>query len=252
MSRVALSVLFFLITAISSAQDLKGIIQDRNSGKPLSGISIRAGAQITYSDAGGKFSHSKVNVGDTVIFSSVGYLQLKHIAYRLNNRHLVIFMEQKPILLDEAKVYALRDPTADSIRLREEFASAFNYGKPKLKDIFIPKNYASNVPRPYHQANNSTASLISIDVLSVLSLLGKNNAPRSRLQKKLIKEEEDRYVDKVFSRRKIKDITGLSGDSLQNFIHQYRPDADALSNMSEYDFIMYVKTSYDRYIKKRD
>lgn len=229
---------------------MKGTIKDKYSGSFLKGVSIKVASRITYSDGYGKFTLSNINLGDTITFHSIGYREVKHIVYNTNHDNLVIYMEQTTILLDEVKVNAFRNYKADSLKFREEFAKAFNYSKPKFKDIFIAKNYSSNVPRPYYQANNSTASLISIDVLSVISLLGKNQTPQSKLQQKLIKEEEERYLDNTFSKRMIQNLTGLEGDSLQIFMQLYRPNIDTAKNMSEYEIIMYIKNSYREYIDK--
>lgn len=159
-------------------------------------------------------------------------------------------MEKTTILLDEVKVNAFRNYKADSLMFRKEFAKIFNYNKPKFKYIFIAKNYSSNVPKPYYQANNSTASLISIDVLSVISVLGKNRTPQTKLQQKLIKEEEERFLENTFSKRKIQGLTGLDGDSLQTFMQLCRPNIDTVKNMSEYEIIMHIKKSYHEYIAK--
>ena len=244
--------LFLFITNFSSAQDLKGTIKDKYSGNYLNGVSIRVASRITYSDAYGRFSLSNIKLGDTITFSSIGYQELNHIVYYVNNGDLDIYMEQKTILLDEIKVSALRNYSADSLKFRREFAKTFNYSRPKFKDIFVPKDYSSNVPKPYYQANNSTASLISIDVLSVISLLGKDSSPQSKLQKKLIKEEEERYIDNTFSKHMIQNLTGLKGDSLEIFMQLYRPNVDSAKSMSEYEIIMYIKNSHDEYVDKNN
>lgn len=153
-------------------------------------------------------------------------------------------MEQTAILLDEVKINSLRNYKADSLKFREEFAKTFNYSKPKFKDIFITKNYSSNVPRRPNQASNSTASLISVDVLSVISLLGKKRNPQSKLQQKLIKKEEEQYLDNIFSKPMVQNLTGLKGDSLQTFMQLYRPNIDTAKYMSDYDIILYLKKSY--------
>jgi len=244
--------LFLFITSLSSAQYLKGTIKDKYSGNYLNGVSIRVASRITYSNAYGKFSLSNIKLGDTITFSSIGYQELYHIVYYVNNGDLDIYMEQKTILLDEVKVSALRNYRADSLKFREEFAKTFNYTKPKFNDIFVPKNYTSNVPKPYYQANNSTASLISIDVLSVISLLGKNSSPQSKLQKTLIKEEEERFIDNTFSKHTIQNLTRLEGNSLQTFMQLYRPNVDTARNMSEYEIMMYIKNSYKEYVNKKN
>ena len=246
-----LQVLFLLlfITNLSSAQDLKGTIKDKHSGDFLIGVSVKVASRSTYSDGYGKFIVSGVKLGDTITFSSIGYREVKYIVDNSNLDHLVIYMEQATILLGEVKINSLRNYKADSLKFREEFAKTFNYSKPKFKDIFIRKNYSSNVPGHPNQASNSTASLISVDVLSVISMLGKNRTPQSKLQQKLIKEEEERYLDNTFSKRKVQNLTGLKGDSLQTFMQLYRPNIDTAKYMSDYDIILYIKKSYQEYIK---
>ncbi|WP_426790656.1 carboxypeptidase-like regulatory domain-containing protein [Sphingobacterium sp. WOUb80] len=249
MSRLWLVLLLLFITNLSSAQDLKGTIKDKRSGDILIGVSIKVASHSAHSDGYGKFTLSGIKLGDTITFSSIGYSEEKYIVGNSNLDNLVLYMEQTSILLDEVKINPLRNYKADSLKFREEFAKTFNYSKPKFKDIFITKNYSSNVPRHPNQASNSTASLISVDVLSVISMLGKKRNPQSKLQQKLIKEEEERYLDNTFSKRMVQNLTGLKGDSLQTFIQLYRPDIDTAKYMSDYDIILYIKKSYQEYIE---
>jgi hypothetical protein len=249
MSVLKLLFLLLFITNLSSAQDLKGTIKDKHSGDILIGVSIKGASRSNYSDGNGKFILWGIKLGDTITFSSIGYREEKYIVGNSNLDNLVIYMEQTAILLDEVKINPLRNYKADSLKFREEFAKTFNYSKPKFKDIFITKNYSSNVPRHPNQASNSTTSLISVDVLSVISMLGKKNNPQSKLQQKLIKEEEEQYLDNTFSKRMVQNLTGLKGDSLQTFMQLYRPNIDTVKYMSDYDIILYIKKSYQEYIK---
>jgi hypothetical protein len=247
MSRLWLVLLLLFITNLSAAQDLKGTIKDKHSGNILIGVSIKVDSRSTYSDGYGKFIVSGIKLGDTLTFSSIGYHEVKYIVGNSNLDNLVIYLEQATILLAEVKINPLRNYQDDSLKFREEFALTFNYNKPKFKDIFITKNYSSNVPRHPNQANNSTASLISVDVLSVISLLGKKRNPPSKLQQKLIKEEEEQYLDNIFSKRMVQRLTGLIGDSLQTFMQLYRPNIDTAKYMSDYDIILHIKKSYHEY-----
>jgi hypothetical protein len=80
-------------------------------------------------------------------------------------------------------------------------------------------------------------------------MFGKNRTPQSKLQQKLIKEEEEQYLDNTFSKRKVQNLTGLKGDSLQAFMQLYRPNTDAAKYMSDYDIILYIKKNYHEYIE---
>ena len=90
---------------------------------------------------------------------------------------------------------------------------------------------------------------MSINLLSVIDMLGKNKAPQSKLQKILLKDEEDDYVDRFFSPEKVSSLTNLKGDSLQNFMNQYHPDIKKVKKMSDYDMVSYIKKSYTEYRK---
>lgn len=249
MSGLQLLLLLLFIANLSSAQDLRGTIKDKHSSDILIGVSIKVASRSTYSDGYGKFILLGIKPGDTITFSSIGYREEKYIVGNNNLDHLVIHMEQTTILLDEVMINPLRNYKADSLKFREEFAKTFNYSKPKFKDIFITKNYSSNVPRHPNQASNSTASLISVDVLSVISMLGKKRNPQSKLQHKLIKKEEEQYLDNTFSKRMVQNLTDLKGDSLQTFMQLYRPNIDTARYMSDYDIILYIKKSYQEYIE---
>lgn len=77
----------------------------------------------------------------------------------------------------------------------------------------------------------------------------KKTNPQSKLQQKLIKEEEERYLDNTFSKRMVQNLTGLTGDSLQTFMQLYRPNIDTAKYMSDYVIILHIKKSYQEYIK---
>ena len=90
---------------------------------------------------------------------------------------------------------------------------------------------------------------MSINLLSVIDMLNKNKAPQSKLQKVLLKDEQDDYVDRFFSPERVSSITNLKGDSLQNFMNQYHPDIKKVKKMSDYDMVTYIKKSYADYLK---
>jgi len=90
-------------------------------------------------------------------------------------------------------------------------------------------------------------TLLSVNLISVLDLLNKNNAPVSKLQQTLLKDEQDEYVDRVFSRQKVMELTHLKRDSLQNFMDKYRPSSKAAHTMNDYDVMIYIKKCYTEF-----
>lgn len=151
------------------------------------------------------------------------------------------------ILLDEIIVTSKKDYLTDSLSLRKQYASLFNPKNPSWKDFFSSNNYFDKAPLPYNRATNTTSSIISLNVLSLINFLGKNKSPETKLQKQLMHEEQVRYLDHVFSSERIQKTTGLQGDSLSFFIQRYRPSKEEIIKMSEYDILSYIKESFKSY-----
>ena len=233
------------------AQRLTGIVKDKFTNLPIQNVSVKTEQSVSFTSISGRFSLPKPPIGDTIKFSCIGYEPNFLVTYKINNDTIVVYLEQYSILLKSASVTAKNGYKMDSLSRRKEFASVFAYKAPAFKDIFISKSAYSNTPNNYITAPNSTASIVSINILSVIGLLSKNNAPVSKLQKTLLKQEEDSYIDHQFSKRKVTTITSLKNDSLTEFMNRYRPSATALKKMTDYDMILYIKKNYQEFINKR-
>lgn len=244
---ITLLLIFFSIQLF--AQRLNGVVKDKLTNLPIQNVSVTTKLSVSFTSFTGTFSLSKPPIGDTIKFTCIGYEPYNLITYKTNSDTIIVYLEQNSILLKSATVNAKNGYKMDSLKRRKEFASVFAYKAPTLKDIFISKKAYSNTPNNYITAPNSTASIVSINVLSVIGLLNKNKAPVSKLQKVMLKEEEDRYIDHVFSRKKVTTITSLKNDSLIEFMNKYRPSAAELKKMNDYDLILYIKKYYQEFIK---
>lgn len=156
----------------------------------------------------------------------------------------------RSILLDEVTINSTRHYKGDSLRLRKDFSSVFNSTPPRFKEIFITKNPDNRDPIPYYRASGSTASILSLDVFSLIGLLGKNKSSTSKLQQKLLDKERTDYIDQIFSQQKIQQLTGLKNDSLLHFMEKYRPTLSNTQQMSIYELLIYIKESYAEYSSK--
>lgn len=229
------------------AQRLNGVVKDKLTNLPIQNVSVKTSRSVSFTLISGKFSLPSPPIGDTIKFSCIGYEPHYLVTYKINNDTIIVYLEQYSILLKGATVTAKNGYKMDSLRRRNEYTSVFAYKAPAFKDIFISKSAYSNIPNNYITAPNSTASIVSINVLSVIGLLNKNKAPVSKFQKTLMKEEEDSYIDHLFSKRKITTITSLKNDSLTEFMNRYRPSAAALKKMTDYDLILYIKKNYQEF-----
>ncbi len=185
------------------------------------------------------------------LFAQINNHQIYHkvINHNLASDTVPIRQKQQSILLKEVTVRAIPDFRLDSIKTRKEYSSVFNYKSPGFKDIFIPISFNKNTPVFPNIATNNTSTLISLNLLQVVGLITQSKAPVSKLQKKLLKDEENNYVDEMFSKQKVTAETGLKGDSLQNFMDRYRPSIIEIKRMTSYELMVYIKKSYAEFIK---
>lgn len=245
-----LIILIFLVYFSNQlfAQQVTGLVVDEKTKKPIINARVTTSSYGTFTTATGDFSLNNVHFGDTVTVNLMGY---ESYYFRYNNTTksdtILILLKISPIALKEVMIKESRNYTQDSLNRRKEYASIFAYKAPTFKDIFITKSL--NTPTHYSPFQNSTSSLVSVNLLSVISLLTKNKTATSKMQLKLLKEEEYQYVDHIFSRKKVQSITTLKGDSLENFMNAYRPSIEEVKQMTDYQLLLYIKKNYDEFIK---
>ncbi|GAA4802870.1 hypothetical protein GCM10023231_34770 [Olivibacter ginsenosidimutans] len=159
-------------------------------------------------------------------------------------------MNLRTILLDEISINAAPNAKQDSIRLRQAFSKIFGYGGLHFKDVLTDKTYLDDYKRDRNRSAGSTASLIGVDILSLVRFFGKSGSQKKTLKKTLLEEEEGAYLARKFSTARISELTNLEGDSLQLFIAKYCPTRQELDQMSEYDLIVYIKKCYKAFADK--
>jgi hypothetical protein len=218
--------------------------------KPVAFATVSTAHITAFTGNDGKFGINNVHPGDTVRVTSVGYKAYTFAVYKTNDT-VNIYLEQNAILLNNVNITGSRNYKADSVRLRQEFAAQFSYQKPRLKD-FLKTNLPNYMPDGYGNSTNNTNAVGGLDLLSVAGFFGRNRSQAAKFQKQLQQDEQDNYVDHVFSKSKVANITRMEGDSLQDFMRLYRPTLKQVKTMTEYELIQYIKTSYEQFIHLYD
>ncbi|MES3017839.1 MAG: hypothetical protein V4721_08675 [Bacteroidota bacterium] len=257
MSRLALIAMLVLLTGQLRAQNFRARVLDIITKEPVTGATVK-GNSSALTDANGNFSLTNAKIGDTIRIIHLGY---KPYIFTFNALHPglgsgpppEISLQPNSIMLNEIFVKSYRRSKADSIKNRQEFASEFTYTKTSFKDIFVVKSPEELMARhiDVHRGNNtySASSLVKLDVLNVVGYLAKNKTRPSKLQKTLLQDEGDKYIDRVFSKETIISITKLTGDSLKNFMIRYRPTLKLARSNTEYEMIDYIRQKHLEFIK---
>jgi len=248
MRTITIILLLFSINR-ASGQYLKGIVVDSLTKRSISSATISSSSSSTLSQSDGSFILRTSLARDTIRVSFIGYKTVLFIASSAHfGNNVVINLQPASILLNPVTVTVHRNYKIDSLTIRKDFDRVFNYKPPGLRDIFIKKPISAYSPDFSFRAPNSTSQIISVNLLTILAIAGKNRTPVSKLQKALIRDEESNFVNRNFSADKITSITKLRRDSLQRFMEAFRPSALELRKMSEYDIIIYIKQSYNEFL----
>jgi hypothetical protein len=251
MKRLKLLIAFWLTASWPAlyAQQLSGRVLDRNTLQPIPHTTIIAPKQTAFTSDKGLFTVYGLRRGDTIKITFIGYKPHFLVYSQKVTDTIPVYLEQTVTSLKSVVIIGKRPSNSDSARLRKEFAPVFAYKGTAFKDVVMPN---SSYIKPYNDfitSTHSTATLLSVNLLQVIDWLGKNKTPTSKLQQTLLKDEQRNFVEQVFSRPKVIELTHLKGDSLQNFMDKYRPSAGVARTMSDYEMMIYIKKCYGEFVK---
>jgi hypothetical protein len=128
-----------------------------------------------------------------------------------------------------------RNYRQDSLQNREDYAKIFNFRKPGLRTVTPQSQYGAAVGFDVNEIINAFRFRRNRSILS--------------FQKRLVSQEQEKFVDHRFSKALVRRLTAADGEELDNFMQVYRPPYFFAIAAAEYDFQKYIKDSYDRFKK---
>lgn len=247
--RLVFTLIVILFSSPLFAQKINGLVFDKLTKQPVANANATLGLFRVSTTNTGAFMLNNVQPGDRIKISCIGY-ETYQVNVGLNIPDpLVIWLVRANITLQELNIKGTRNYRRDSLQTRKEFKSVFNYKAPSFKDMLVARPKHNYFPKPNNRDVNSTSSVVSLNLMPLVSLLSSKKSPIAKLQQRLIKNEELNYVDQVFSRQKIVSLTNLKADSLDRFMDQYRPTIAEAKSMSSYQVLTYIKKSYVEFTK---
>lgn len=225
--RIAL-ILFLITCSLGAGAQIvmRGQVTDMADGKPMGNINIenihtRLG---TVSDSQGRFTLT-VGKDELVEFRKIGY-RIARIRIPKGDvpPYFRVIMEKGAIELPEFTVRdRYRDYKTDSVRYYETYK----------RELEFP-------------------ALTGLDVIRhPFSALSKRNRRIWAFQKEYATWEKQKFIDYSFNERLITQLTGLKGDSLNEYRLRYRPTYEMLRSLSDYDYYLYIKQSAEHFRGKR-
>jgi plasmid maintenance system killer protein len=217
----------------SSAQAYKvrGYVYDSSRNYPLEAVTVQStSGKGTITNADG-FYEIDVNEKDSIWFSYLNKPTIKFPVLKMSSPlSFDISLQVNIPTLKEVKVRP-RNYKQDSIQNRIDYAKIFNYQKPKLRPVVAGTG-------------------VGFDLDEIINMFRfRRNRSMASFQKRLLIDEEDRFIDHRFNKALVRRLTLLEGTELDSFMLIYRPSYTFTKMAGEYEFQYYIKTAFFRYKK---
>ena len=230
----AFTVFFLFVTGLSAfaqTYKIRGVVYDSSRSYPLEAVSVLStSGKGTVTNSDGLYE-IEVSEKDSIWFSYLNKPTIKFSVLKINNPvSFDISLHVSVPVLREVKI-KLRNYKFDSLQNRIDYAKIFNYQKPKLKTV-----------TPQYGAG------AGFDLDEIINMFRfKRNRSIASFQKRLLLDEQDKFVDYRFSKALVRRLTQLSGNALDSFMRLYRPSFTFTQFAGDYDFQQYIKDSFNRF-----
>lgn len=206
---------------------IEGIVFDTHTRQRISQVYVYNTANDNggYNNTRGEFSIN-ASPGDILIAAAKGYYPDTLV---VADKRIVLFnMTRSTIWLDEVSVIAQRSPEERLEENKHEYSTAYSRGN--AGSIF---------------STGPTGAGLSIDaVYKLISREGKNSR---RLQEIIERDYRESVIDYRFTPDLVSSITGLRGETLLDFMRQYRPSYYFILSANDYNLAFYIRSSLARY-----
>jgi len=221
---LTLFILYLCCVSNAFAQQIKGVVQDRENKTALIGVQLLNiyNNNTAFTDSLGNFTIA-ANKGELIEIRVGGYRTTR---FRISQGHIPPFFK---IYLDKITVlntdrFASSELTQyqiDSIKSHELYENALDY--PRMTTF-------EQIESPF-------------------TALSRSNQQKWKFQESYAMFEREKYIDFTFNENLVRQLTGLEGDDLKKYMKRFRPSYEALRNMSLYDYYSYIRYTAERYRK---
>lgn len=211
---------------------VKGKVFDMTQSIPLQSVSVMStsGAGTT-TDSLGRYT-IRAGENDSIWFSYLGKSTPRYPVNTIGNlQNFEVSLHVNVTVLRSVMVKP-PDYHLDSIQNRKDYAKAFNFKKPGIGVVSTP------------------GGAVGMDLDQFIDMFQfRRNKRMAQFRDRLIREEQDKYIEHRFSRSLVIKLTGLRGPELDTFMRRYKPDLYFTQVATDYEFQSYIKICYERFIR---
>jgi CarboxypepD_reg-like domain len=233
MSNRCLVVLVLLLNNcqfIHAQQSVNGKIYSATTDSVLSAVTVYNKTQKLSSYSGKDGSYRIIAAeGDTLIFSAIGFTPaVLTVQFHMLLTRYDITMQMKIATLETVKLTS--SYREDSLNRRYYYQSVYKK-QPGITGFNTPDGAGVS--------------------LSPISYLSRESKQLRSLKKRLLKEEEDDYIDHSFPAEWVGKLTGLKNDSLFLFMYRYRPSYIFCRKTDRQQMLIYINDKLKEFRKPK-
>lgn len=211
---------------------VSGTVYDLSKKIGLEAVSVLSNSGSgTITDKAGRYS-IVVSENDSIWFSYLNKPTPKYPVQSIQNfNNFEISLHVAITTLPEVRIMP-RNYRRDSIQNRLDYAKAFDFQKPGVGSVLSvgPDGGAG------------------LDINEFINMFRfRRNRRMLAFQDRLLREEEERFIDHRFNRSLIIKLTQLRGPGLDTFIARYRPTVEFTQYSTDYEFQSYIKECFIHY-----
>ena len=231
-SYIILFIFFTSILGVAQSIVVSGNVYDISGRRPLESVVVHTNSNQAITDSLGRYIIT-VKSKDSIWFSLFGKNTQKYNIDTIEDPHnFNIMIHVTGVDLPEVRVrnsyYKL-----DSIQNRTDYAKYFNYQPPGLK--------LSNTQNLF----GPSGLTIGLDLDEIINMFRfKRNRNLQFLQKRLLSQEQDKYVNYRFTKRYVQKLTHLEGEALNQFMDYCKPSYDVLGLLNDIELGYYIQQKY--------
>ena len=223
--------LLFRVAPVAAQYKIRGTVYDSTRAYPVGFVSVLStSGKGTMTNIYGEYE-IEVAEKDSIWFSYLNKPTVKFPVLKIATPlSFDISLQVNVPVLKEVKIRP-RNYRQDSIQNREDYAKIFNYRKPGL-----------SVVTPQYGAG------AGFDINEIINVFRfRRNRNMQSFQKRLLAQEQEKFVDHRFNKGLVRRLTAFTGNVLDSFMRIYRPSYVFSMLAGDYDFQKYIKDAAERF-----
>lgn len=207
---------------------LEGIVFDKQSKDRLGEVMIHnlSNRSRLFNNHKGEF-RLDLREKDTVVFSKTGYFPDTLVVSA--KPALIVSLLRDPTYIDPVHVTARRSPEQIRAENQREYRDAYSLADPGSLISVSPMGGAG------------------LSINAIYNYLSKEGRNARRFTAYLEQVHRENVIDSIFTRDLVRNLVGLEGERLNNFMIRYRPSYEFAVRASHYELTNYIKSKYNMF-----